>query len=392
MNNHHLLSSEYGTFRDDVQLVVERDILTKPCTILDPMAGTAPFVPFVETKGYKAYFNDILPLHYFINRAKTYDVFQNFRERGYDWFFEQMIKCMSPLQNKTLLISDNWIDDTILEGLKEAWNSSSSYDDRSATFLKAAILLCVRPFSSITKSNNPTWLKIGGISSGRSIEEAVTDALARFDEYYNFNYKGPIIEKGECVFSIQNAADLELPEKAEILLTSPPYCNRLDPLVLYGPENYFLSSIGWTPNDLCLVTSTKVKDYETTLKDFEFLTTHSEFARNLLTVIKDSPKKDDPGYYLKYYTRYFSMLFKVLNNALNNLSKTGKAYIVTQDNYHRGELINIDQVLVELFSTMGWRSRSVETWERHHMGLRNVSRNHAFVRPKMTERLTELSR
>ena len=392
MNNHRLLCSEYGSFRDQVQIKLKGEILTKPCTIMDPMAGTAPFIPFVETSGFKAYFNDILPLHFFMNRAKTYEVFQNFRERGYEWFFEQMLKCMSSLENKTLLISDNWIEDTILDGLKKAWNSADYCDDKSATLLKAAILLCVRPFASITKSNNPTWLKFGGISSGRSIDEIAKDALTKFDKYYSNHYKAPILKRGECIFSIQNGADLQLPEKAEILLTSPPYCNRLDPFVLYGPENYFLSSIGLASNDLCLVTTTKVKDYDTMSTDFEFLITQSEYARKLLTTIKKSPKKDDPGYYLKYYTRYFSMLFKVLNNALGNLSETGKAYIVTQDNYHRGELINIDQVLVELFSTRGWRTRSVDTWERHHMGLRNVSRDHAFVRPKMTERLTELSR
>jgi hypothetical protein len=388
MNNFKILSSEYGAFRGEIQEYFKDKVLKKQSVILDPMAGTAPLIPFIETNGHTAYLNDILPIHFFINKAKTCKVYQHYRRRGYDWYFQQLLHCMTSLEGKKLCISDKWIDDSILHGLIQAWHAAEQYDENTATILKATILLCVRPLSSITKSKNPTWLKYGGISSGKELKEIISDSLTRFDKYYRHYYEfSHIKKKGKCIITKENATELHLPQKVDFILTSPPYCNRLDPIVQYGPENYFLSALGYANPKDRLVGTTKVRDYDRLALDFEYLTTTSKHACRLLTKIKESTVADDPGYYLKYYTRYFAALFQVIDKALSNLSTTGKMYIVTQDNTHRGELIEIDRVLSELFKASGWQSRVIKKWERRHQGLRNVSRNHAFVRPKQLEKL-----
>jgi DNA modification methylase len=212
--------------------------------------------------------------------------------------------------------------------------------------------------------------------------------LARFDKYYGHHYEPLHVKKrGECIFSVQNAAELRLPQEADVILTSPPYCNRLDLIVQYGPENYFLSALGHASPPKDLIGTTTVRDYETVAEDFAYLTSISEYTSILLNNIRKSRNADDPGYYLKYYTRYFAALIRSIDGALRNLSATGKMYMVTQDNTHRGQLIEIDRVLKESLRKKGWKSRLVKRWERHHLGLRTVSREHAFVRPKQFEKL-----
>jgi len=393
VNKFRILSSEYAAFRDQIQKYFREKVLKKPSVILDPMAGTSPLIPFIETNGHTAYFNDILPIHFFINKAKTYQVFQHYQQQGYNWYLQQLLHCMAPLEGKVLCMSDKWIDDSILRGLIQAWHATERYDENSATLLKATILLCVRPLSSTTKSNNPTWLKFGGISSGKSLKELIEDSLTRFDRYYRHHYESSHIKRrGHCIITKDNATELHIPQKADFILTSPPYCNRLDPIVQYGPENYFLSALGYTSPEKDLISITKVRNYNRLEDDFEYLTTNSKYACRMLTKIKESPVADDPSYYLKYYTRYFAALFAVISKVLTNLSSTGKMYIVTQDNIHRGILIEIDKVLRELLGTSGWQSRVIKTWERHHLGLRNVSRNHAFVKPKHWEKLMVVAR
>jgi len=387
-----ILSSEYSAFRIKIQEIFKRKLSKEPKVIYDPMAGTAPLIPFIETNGHTAYLNDILPLHFFINRSKTYQVFQQYQQQGYDWYFQQLLSCMAPLEGKVLCISDKWIDDSILRGLVKAWHAAEKYDENSATLLKATILLCVRPFSSTTKSKNPTWLKYGGISSGKDLREIIGDSLTRFDEYYRYHYGACHIKKrGECIITERNAVELHLPQKVDFILTSPPYCNRIDPVVQYGPENYFISALGHTIPEECLVSITKVKDYNKLEQDFEYLTTKSKYACKLLTKIKASKKRDDPSYYLKYYTRYFAKLFQVIDKVLNNLSATGKMYIVTQDNTHRGERIQIDRVLRELLRASGWQSKVIRRWPRHHQGLRHVYRS-AFISPMQLEKLMVIQR
>ncbi len=300
---------------------------------------------------------------------------------------------MTPLEGKRLCISDKWIDDKVLDGLILAWQSAEQYEENATTLLKATILLCVRPLSSITKSKNPTWLKFGGISSSKDLHEIAGESLARFDKYYSHYYESSHVRKrGECIFSVQNAAELQLPQKVDLILTSPPYCNRLDPIVQYGPENYFLSALGHTSPEKGLIGTTKVRGYDTLTTDSEHITSKSEYASILLNNVRKSPKADDPGYYLKYYTRYFAMLLSAIDKALNNLSLTGKMYIVTQDNTHRGQLIEIDRVLVELLKEKRWKSKVIKRWERHHLGLQTVSKEHAFVRPKQFEKLVVMWR
>lgn len=391
MGNLRILSSEYGAFRGEIIEFFKRR-LQKPSVILDPMAGTAPLIPFIETHGHTAYLNDIMPLHFFINKAKTYEVFQHYQKHRCGWY-QQLLRCMNSLEGKVSIISDKWIDDSILCGLIQAWHAAEQYDENSAILLKAIILLCVRPYSSITKSKNPTWLKYGGISSSKDLKEIITDSLNRFVQYYEHHYgSAHITKKGECIITDLDAAELLLPQKVDFILTSPWYCNRLDPTVLYGPENHFLSALGYTFPEHNLVSTPKVRDYNGLAHDFEFLTTKSKYACRLLTKIKEYPKADGPGYYLKYFTRYFATLYKVMDKVSSHLSTIGKIYIITQDNTHRGELIEIDRVLSELFRANGWKSKVVKKWERRHHGLRNISRNHAFVRPKQLEKITVMWR
>jgi len=355
------------------------------------MAGTSPFIPFVETHGYIAYFNDILPIYFYINRAKQYRVFQCYKKYGYNWFYRELLYCMAPLRGKHSYISHKWIDDRVLDGLIRAWRATEEYDKDIEIFLKAAIVKSVRFFSAFKSTTNPTWFKNGGISSNKNFQEIIGDTLTTFDKYYSCFYgSSSTILKGRCIFSIKNAAELNLDRKVDIILTSPPYCNRIDCVRQYGPEIYFLSAVGHNIAEDNLIGTNKVKDYkkyENPESDFEFLTNNSKFANRLLNKIKKSPQKDDLTYYLPYYTRYFSMLYQTFKKVLDSLSSEGKMYVILQDNTHRGELIEIDKILKELLKINGRRSRIIKTWERHHLGLRNPSKDHAFVKRKQFEKL-----
>jgi len=389
MNNTKILSSEYSAFRKEILEYFENNLRKRePLVILDPMAGTAPLIPLIESGGHKAYFNDILPLHFFINQAKTYQVFQYYKQLGYNWFLEQLLNYMNILNGKRLLISEKWIEDSVLDALVNAWHAVEECDETAKRFMRAVILLCVRPLASITKSKNPTWPKFGGISSNKNLPDIIEESLSRFDNYYKKHYQSSFEERnGECIFFNNNASEMTLPEKVELIITSPPYCNRLDIMRNYGPENYFLSALEYKVQTRDIIGTIKVEDYESLDFDYDYLTSHSEKAYKLLSEMKKSKKRAEQTYYLKYYTRYFVTLFHTMEKVLNHLSVSGKMYFVTQDNTHRGELIEIDVVLGELLRHNGWESKIIEQWERHHMGLQTVSRDRAFVRPKQFEKL-----
>ena len=364
MNNAKILSSEYSAFRKEILEYFEKNLRKRePLVILDPMAGTAPLIPLIESGGHRAYFNDILPLHFFINQAKTYRVFKYYKQRGHNWFLEQLLNYMNILKGKKLIISEKWIEDSVLDGLVNAWHAVEECDENAKTLMRAVILLCVRPLASITKSKNPTWPKFGGISSNKNLLDIIEESLSRFDNYYKKHYQSSFEERnGECIFFNNNASEMTLPEKVELIITSPPYCNRFDIMRSYGPENYFLSALGYKVQTRDIIGTIKVEDYESLDIDYDYITSNSEKACKLLSGMEKSKKRDEQTYYLKYYTRYFMTLFNTMVKVLNNLSPKGRMYFVTQDNMHRGKRIEIDKVLRELLSENEWESRLLKKW------------------------------
>jgi DNA modification methylase len=212
--------------------------------------------------------------------------------------------------------------------------------------------------------------------------------LSVVERYYTTAYKTANIPRaGRIHFSTLDAAQLCIPEKADLIVTSPPYCNRLDTITQYGPENYFLSALGYKIYSDAVIGTTAVKNYATFAEDFEFLSCKSTYANALLGKFRASSKPGEANYYLRYYTRYFAMLFQNIHCLLDNLSPKGTMCLVLQDNSHRGELIEIDMLLRQLLKPYGWKCRIVEKWPRSHLGLRNLSRDHLVTRRKQFEKV-----
>ena len=95
-----LLDSEYGIFRRDVLEYFIEKVLSNPCIIYDPMAGTSPLVSYAETHGITAFFNDLNPVHYYINRAKKQSVFLSYSSRKCDWFYREILNYRKEKDNE----------------------------------------------------------------------------------------------------------------------------------------------------------------------------------------------------------------------------------------------------------------------------------------------------
>ncbi len=382
-----LLSSEYATYRNSVQEYIKDEILSAPATILDPMAGTAPLIPFIEKNGHNAYLYDVLPIHFFVNSAKKIDAYNTYKKNGTEWFYEELKKCLSSVKNQSSIISDDWYDKDTLKGLCKAWQTTEKYEQIEKALLKALLLVSLRNYSSFEKSKNRTWVKAGGISSYKSLDDIVDDTIQRFEKYYKESYENnePTVE-GSCVIDIKNAITAKTPKLVDLIVTSPPYPNRLDYHRLYGPENFFLSNVGFPVKPSNLIGTNTVRAYDSFIHGKKYLFSKSPYLSNLITTIEQKKEKD-VMYYSKYYTRYFDTLFRTFENIIQSLSKNGKLYVVVQDNMHRGEIIEIDTALSDLLKCYGFQTKIVFDEKRHHLGLRNVSKKHFVIRKKHPEKI-----
>jgi len=391
------LQSEYGSYRKEIIEFFSKKIFQPSITILDPMAGNCPLIPFIEKEGGTAYFNDIMPFYYYLNKAKCYKIYSSLiknKQIENGFLYNEASKCLSSLKKKKLLVSESWIHDEIVNSLIEAWNRTGSYKGPIKDFLRAIIVLCIRPYSCCTRSKtNGLWLKVGGMSTEMPLSKVVKKALNIFFTYYKLNYEhADINPEGRCYFTRKDAASLSMRTKADVIFTSPPYCNRHEPEVTYGPELFFFRAIGEPIGPANIVGTTKVKDYKDPERDLDYIREVAPKTLKFLRWVKKASIDIESQYYLRYYTRYYGSLYRILENVLRMLGVKGRIYIGVQDNIHRGQLNTVGVYVSDFFRTQGMQVTIRFRKLRGHQGLRNISEHHPIVVRKHWEYIIEAKR
>lgn len=393
-----LLHNEYAAFRDNVVKFFRESVLPRTRILLDPMAGTVPLIPEIERAGVSAYFNDILPVHLYINPAKTYAIFlkiAKIQERDSTFLERELSRCLIKLRGRRLVISEKWIHDDVLDGLLFAWRKTDTYEEDLSRFFKAVILMCVRSYSCFfTSETNATWKKPGGMSSEKNLRDVVRSCLNRVFLYHHTVYPDNAhILGGRCIFLSEDAARLALDTNIDTIFTSPPYANRYDYKRMYAPELYFLSMAEAnyrSINDTELLATNAVCNYTSFESDFAYLSQFKKIKGFLINIAAKARQKENQ-YYLRCFTRYYADLYRVVDNLLKLLSKPGRIYLVVQTNIHRGEMNEVQDYLSEYLSAKGCRVTIPHPYRElvQHQGRRNISAFHPIVIKKHYETIIE---
>jgi len=394
------LPTEYTSFRPDIINFFLEQILPNSKRILDPMAGTAPLIPYIGILNKQAIFNDINPLHYFVNRAKTRQCYNSLNtcfKGKMEALFKEVYYCLRKLRGKRLEISDKWIPDNILDGLMFAWETSDTYDEQISHFIKAIVLLTVRPFSSISKSEkNSTWFKPGGMTTYKDPKDIIKSLISIYTNYFGYYYSISTNNIGKIDFSIGDASSITVDNAVDSIITSPPYPNRYDFTTAFCPELYFLNKVGVSPiiDELKknMLASNSVKNFTSSTSE---IANSQELPRSVLgylAAVKRKGKPKENNYYHRYFLKYYSSLFRIIEKLATLLSPDGSLYIVVQNNVHRGELNTIDKFVKEYLINKGFHVKKRYQTPVSHQGKRNISATHPVVIQKHFETIIQASR
>lgn len=390
--NSHLLFRQYSSFRKGIIDFFLGNVLDNCKSLMDPWCGTVSLFPYVLRRSKQNLFNDILPLHYHLNRAKQPFVLNYaFNEGGGKKSCEFLSKQLKALNKKRLVVSNDWFEDNILHELKATWKAIDTLETQEQIFARAILLLIVRKFSCYEASvSNPTWIKQGGMTTGSPLEYLLANALekfrvyfAKYSAFYSYNVQG------KAVIACTDASKLTTSLKFDTIFTSPPYCNRLDIFRMYAPELVFLSHVDMSIDTTSILGTTKVRGYDPS-DDLQFIAEISKKTCSFLSTVKLKERHNENDYYLKYICRYYTSLFRTIQHIMSFLLPEGKAYFVVQNNSHRGELNKTAEFLIDFATNMGWKSCEVFREYHHHLGKRNISREYPTVFSKQEEHIVEM--
>ena len=393
-----LFPNEYASFREDILRYIVSKI-PKGSVLLDPMAGTAPLLAFAESRGIESHFCDLLPVHFFVNSAKTIDVFISFKNkeiRDKNYLRDKIRELIKPL-DAGLKISEEWIDKDAVDAYRESWQRTSRFSPAICKLLQAALVLSVRYFSSFSTTGNTTWIKKGGMPSGESTFSVADFIANRIKNYFDKAYDYPSLAnskiKSQCKLYLGSSSELRLPKRKYIMITSPAFANRYDYIQAYFPELFLLHRIAGCPDPSDLkkriLGTNCVKGFEVTLHELDFIKGHSlpvfEFISNVKEKVSKRQMRRENDYYFRYFVRYYIEIFESLDSLQKYTDTDSEYFIIVQNNIHRGELNQLDYFLLEYFLNKGFEAKVLKSWQRSHQGIRNISKDHPLVVKKHME-------
>lgn len=229
------------------------------------------------------------------------------------------------------------------------------YPERRAplesAFLLTALFDVAGEFAKPYRSKNPTWPKRPAAAdrvnaTATRITKAVRTAAAR-----RATLCPEQTSATRTSIEVGTANAVAWPDASvDLILTSPPYCTRIDYAVTTGVE---LAVLGRRKSDVhslrdqSMGTSTIRGSLPVSLPSW------GRTCLDLLDRVGDHPSKSSGNYYLKTFLQYFDDLSRSLQEVARCLKTGHKAVVVVQDSVYKGILIDLPTIAEEMATALG---------------------------------------
>jgi hypothetical protein len=233
----------------------------------------------------------------------------------------------------------------------------------------AMLVYVARQIACFRTTDNATWPKPGGLARQLGIGEPLSAGIEDWLAYARdrANREGSL---SVAQIDITEAHDSRYP-KADLLVTSPPYANRLDYTRMWGPELAVLTAVevlGEQPASTQLGTN-RVSGWRHSASALAAL---PDSIRVALDAIRD----DDAPYSASYYFPYFARYSLGLDNAIATcaremLAPTAQMVVFVRDTVRRDILFPTADIVRAAAAGAGLAPVAEDyAVIRNHIGLR----------------------
>lgn len=239
-----------------------------------------------------------------------------------------------------------------------------------AATLYVALFSVVRDLAVPLRSSNPTWVK----KPKADIEKLAIDKaelLARFMSKCGEMADALSVEataqtlfdrgNGGVLLRVGNTTtDRAIFGKADLVVTSPPYCTRIDYAASTRLELAVLAPVtAATVEDLgrAMIGSTRVP-----VAPVRTSAAFGETCLAFLKQLKEHPSKASSGYYYQTHVDYYRKMVGSLQNVSNSLRADGVAIIVVQDSHYKEIHNDLPAIITEIADLCGLRLRRRENF------------------------------
>jgi len=220
-----------------------------------------------------------------------------------------------------------------------------------ASFFYCALFTCVRQLTASFRTSNPTWIRGAQQDSDRLDVDwpQIDRLLAKASAGLSARLTMPDLETPANLFE-GSVEDLKLPRKADVVLSSPPYCTRIDYVIATKPELVMLG------NDASDIKRLRRQMLGTPLTE---KTKHGPSSKwgssavQFMDAVVSHHTKAAGTYYRNYYLGYLGGLFKSLRAIDRATKRKGSIALVVQDSYFKEVHFDLPLILSEMGESMG---------------------------------------
>jgi SAM-dependent methyltransferase len=344
--------------------------------ILDPWNGSGTTTQVSARNGFDSVGFDLNPVMVIVAKART--LHPNIQrsltslleeillragaiDQGFD--DEPLVKWLSVETAKWIRRIEFALQLILVDPKKQARLAAlPSLDNISAlaAFFYVVLFRLLRQILKPFRSSNPTWIK-GAAAIEERIHVSRKD-LTSILRAQVAQMAGDLAAESLWVptervphIRLDVASSLSLPladNSVQVVVTSPPYCTRIDYVVKTGPELALLGLADrGTIHDLrdrMIGTPTIVKGSLEPSKEW------GKACLGLLTRVSRHKSRASKSYYLKTQIQYFDGLYKSLGEINRTLAKWGECFFVVQDSYYKEIHMDLAQILKEMGRSLGW--------------------------------------
>lgn len=250
-----------------------------------------------------------------------------------------------------------------------------------SSFLYLGLFRTVRTLLDAFTTSNPTWLKKG--LPGSVLPQVSAEQL-------RFMFLGQVasmaaIDLGQIgqptkttskaeVFTASSTSLPLMGKSIDFVLTSPPYCTRIDYAVATNPE---LAILGYQPNTdgmtlrRSLIGTSTVPASVSALED-----NWGSNCIRFLNAVQTHSSKASATYYFKNHVQYYASLAASLSEMARVLKSNGRAAIVVQDSHYKEIHNDVPISVVEMCENRGLQLFSRVDFDAS----RNMARIHPGTR------------
>ncbi len=227
-----------------------------------------------------------------------------------------------------------------------------------AAFYYVALFEVVRDLASRFRSSNPTWIKSGSSADlveigWPAISEHLNSTVARLADGLT---RRASAAPGRSRVLAGDSTRLPLEDDSvDAVVTSPPYCTRIDYVVSTLPE---LAVLGFSPSATRKLRDQMIGTPTMHVRNVEVPDEWGPKVAATLGSIMSHSSKASSTYYYRNHWQYFAGMSSSLDEIARVVRPNGKVLLVVQDSYYKDIHVDLPELISDMARVMGWSLES----------------------------------